>query len=68
MKIFVVTDERGDILATVRLTDDEIITALSPDPLPGQEVHEIELPSELEQVKDADELHRRLKDIIKNKK
>jgi len=47
MKIHVITDDGGNILGTMRAIDGFDARVL---PLPGQNVHELELPTELEGV------------------
>jgi len=66
MKITVITSQDGKIVGTARRG-----TATKPEagdggPVagPGQSVHVIDLPHELEGVEDAGELHRRLKGHI----
>jgi hypothetical protein len=65
MKIHVITDANGEIVATLRPGEphDDVSVALAV-PLPGQEVHEVELPKELEQIRNADQLHKELKNIL----
>ena len=66
MKIYILTGSDGKIIGTVRSPEsgDFII---SPDPLPGQELHELELPKELEQEYDAEKLHRQLAQLLEDK-
>lgn len=61
-KIHVITDEKGRILATLQgvAGSHGDLPIEKPVALPGQKVHEIELPKECEGLRDADELHKRL--------
>jgi hypothetical protein len=63
MKIHVITDDKGDIVATVHGTVGQHgdVPAAKPVPLAGQKVHELDLPKELEGLRNAEELHNRLK-------
>ena len=67
MKIHVITDAKGDIVATVHATPGPRgdMPIGRPLPLDGQRVHEIELPQELEGHRDADSLHSGLRPLIK---
>jgi hypothetical protein len=62
MKIYVITDDKGNIVATARNAAGSTggITVVQPKPSPGQKVHHIELPKELEELKDAGQLHHQL--------
>ncbi len=67
MKIHVITDEKGNIIATVHGTfgsHGDVPTA-KPIPLSGQKVQELELPKELEGLRNADQLHKRLKEHLR---
>jgi hypothetical protein len=63
MRIYVITDDKGDIVGTVQGTPGSHgdVPGMQPLPLPGQKVHHIELPKELEGLRDADQLHQQLK-------
>jgi len=63
MKITVVTDRAGRIVGTAHHVRSRNPAMGDGGPVagPGQSVHVIDLPSELESVKDAGEFHRRLK-------
>lgn len=64
MKIHVITDAKGRIVATVQGTArsrGKSPTTATPLPLSGQKVREIELPKELEGLRDVDRLHKQLK-------
>lgn len=66
MKITVITDEKGNVIGTVRPAksksqNDPVYTPVAG---PGQKLHEIELPSALQSVKSADVLHQKLKKYI----
>jgi hypothetical protein len=66
MKVHIITDDKGDIIGTVHGVPGSHGDAPSgrPVPLPGQQVHELELPKELEGSRDADQLHQRLKGLL----
>jgi hypothetical protein len=68
MKIYVVTDDKGEIVATVHnpAGSKSDVTASKPEALPGQKVHQIDLPKDLEEIRDAEQIHRRLKEIMKS--
>jgi hypothetical protein len=58
MKIHVITDKKANILGTMHTIggfDARVV------PLAGQDVYELELPVELERVRDLAQLHERLK-------
>jgi len=57
MNVQVITDDRGDILGTLEGIDGFDARVV---PLAGQNVCELELPTELEGVQDIDKLHERL--------
>ncbi len=63
MKIIVVTGKAGKILGTAHHGQAAKPEAGDGGPIagPGQSVHVIDLPHELEGVEDAGELHRKLK-------
>ena len=63
MKITVVTGKAGKILGTAHHGQAAKPEAGDGGPIagPGQSVHVIDLPHELERVEDAGELHRHLK-------
>ena len=67
MKITVITDEKGHIIGTARHSknDSKNQPVFRPMLKEGQKVHEIELPSHLENVESAEELHKELKMHIK---
>ena len=68
MKISVVTGKGGEVVATLR-HDEKARKKNSPTagfiPARGQKLHELELPSALEDVKSAEELHQALKAHLK---
>ena len=67
MKIHVITDDKGYIVATVlgiAGSHGDLPTA-EPLPAAGQKVHEIELPRELEGLRNADQLHKLLKEHLR---
>jgi hypothetical protein len=63
MKISVITDKNGKIIGTAHHGVKGKPEAGNGGPVagPGQKVHVIDLPSELEKVKNAEELHQKLK-------
>lgn len=61
MKIHVITDDRGNVLGTVHAIPGFDFRVV---PLAGQNVHERELPKELEGVDDVDQLQRQLKSVL----
>jgi hypothetical protein len=70
MKIYVITNDKGDVVSTARDSAGSTggITVAKPIPLPGQKVHHIELPKEFEELKDAGQLHKRLRTCIHTEK
>lgn len=71
MKITVLTGRDGNVLATIRQPTEEIKGGprfgFTPRE-PGLKVHEIELPSHLEKMESAAELHRALKEHLERTK
>ncbi len=75
MKATVITDANGDVLGTVRHSEDSS-QGTKPQPYgsfrlvagPGQTSHEIDLPSHLEGDHPAEDFHRGLKTHLKNLK
>jgi hypothetical protein len=67
MKIHVVTDEKGNIVATIHGTPGERgdTPAGKPVALAGQKIQEIDLPKELEGLTNAEQLHKRLKEHLR---
>jgi hypothetical protein len=63
MKITVITGKAGKIIGTFRPAESAKPEVGTGGPIagPGQAVHVIDLPKELENVTSADELHRGLK-------
>jgi hypothetical protein len=63
MKITVITGKAGKIVGTYRPAPSARPEVGTGGPIagPGQSVHAIDLPTELESAKSADELHRGLK-------
>jgi hypothetical protein len=63
MKIHVITDDKGNIVATVHGTPgsrgDKPVE--QPIALPGYKVKQVELPKELEGMRNAEQLHKALK-------
>ena len=70
MKIYVITNEKGNVVSTARDSAGSSggITVAKPIPRPGQKVHYIQLPKELEELKDAGQLHDKLKTYIDTRK
>lgn len=65
MMIYVITDPDGKIVGTIRPLESKSGFSLAPPiPEPGQRVHELQLPSELEQISDPYELHRKLSELM----
>jgi hypothetical protein len=69
MDIHVITDKKGNIIATVQgiAGSHGDVPAAHPQPLADQVVHTLELPKELEGLRDAEQLHKRLKEHLKKK-
>jgi hypothetical protein len=70
MKMMVVTDKSGKVVATYRPP----AKPAKEDPafqfraLPGQSVHELDLPAEYGKIESAEELHQRIAEHIKKEK
>ena len=71
MKITVLTDQDGKVLATVRHPEEK---PKGPVPrfglramAPGHKLHEFEMPSHMEKLQSAEELHRALKEHLSKK-
>ena len=66
MEVTVITGQDGKIIGTARLAQNGDPAAGSGGPIagPGQSGRGINLPSELENIKDAEELHRQLEGFI----
>jgi hypothetical protein len=61
MKTLVITDRRGEIEGLVRYEDEQVEGApekIEIEPLEGQQVHEIELPRELERIDSVIDLYK----------
>ena len=67
MKITVVTGPDGKVVGTVRhpSSPGKGAPRIGLVPGPGQYLHEIELPAQLEKVESGDELHRALAEHLK---
>jgi hypothetical protein len=68
MKLFVLTDKRGKVTGTARMTESQYAdTPFGGCPMADEEhrVHEITLPPELHHIRSADELHREVSKLIK---
>jgi len=70
MKITVITGKAGKIIGTFRPAESAKPEVGSGGPIagPGQAVHVIDLPKELENVATGDDLHRGLKGLVGAKK
>jgi hypothetical protein len=69
MKMTVITNQKGDIVATYRHEQPKKgKPKLRLHALPKQTMHEIDIPVEIHEVNSAAELHSRLKEYIKQKK
>jgi hypothetical protein len=70
MKMMVVTDKSGKVVATYRPPkkpgkDDPVFQFHA---LPDQSVHELELPAEYGKIESAEELHRRISEHLKSQR
>lgn len=70
MKILVVTDKSGKVAATYRPPEKPVKDApvFQLHALPGQSLHELELPAEYRQIESAEELHRRIGEHLKSQR
>ena len=70
MKMIVVTDKSGNVAATYRPPEkpDKDDPVFQFHALPGQSIHELELPAEYGQVETAEELHRRIGEHLKSQR
>lgn len=72
MKTYVVTDSHGKVIGSARVEESKSpgvpFGAIPVAAMPGQKVHEVDLPKELHGVKSADELHQHLAKLIKGGK
>ena len=66
MKITVITDAKGDVIGTARFPTKKAKhdPVFQPVARAGQNVHEIELPSHLEDLKAGEDLHKELKKYL----
>ena len=66
MKLTVITNRSGRIVGTARHGDGGYPVAGRGGPIagPGQAAHVIDLPSELEALANAEELHRKLEPLL----
>ena len=66
MRLTVVTDQTGKVVGTARQLGEGDPAAGSGGLVagPGQEVHAIDVPDELQEIQDPDELHSRLKGYL----
>jgi hypothetical protein len=69
MKMTVITDKKGAVVATYRHEEYKKGQArFRLNALAGQSIHEIDMPAELEKITSAKELHSRLKEHLKKRK
>jgi hypothetical protein len=70
MKMTIVTGKRGTIVGTAREIEGSKPEAGYGGPVagPGQSIHVIDVPAELEGIADASEMHRELKRYLSAKK
>jgi hypothetical protein len=63
MKMIIITGKGGTIVGTARQVEGSKPEAGHGGPIagPGQSIHVIDVPKELEGIEDASELHRKLK-------
>jgi len=70
MKLLVVTDAKGKVIGTARVEERQSAGKGEskdtpflgqPATIRGQEIHEIEIPSELQKVEDVEEFHKTVK-------
>ncbi len=67
MKAYVITNDKGDVLGHLRADSTESKDTPQvgrPTALPGQKIHEIELPKSLYRVEDTEKLHDELKKLV----
>lgn len=67
MKAYVITNDKGDVLGHLRAQSTESEDAPQvgrPSALPGQKIHEIELPQNLYRMDDTEKLHLELKKLV----
>jgi len=71
MKITVLTDQQGKVLATIRHSEEKPEGPVAKFGLravvPGHKLHEFELPTHMEKMESAEELHRALKEHLSKK-
>jgi hypothetical protein len=68
MQLFVITDKRGNVTGTARMTESQDAnTPFGGRPVAdeGHRVYEITLPTELHHIRSAHELHREVSKLIK---
>jgi hypothetical protein len=70
MKIFAITNARGEVIATARETQSDGTDApFGGRPVPGAgcKLHEVTLPHALQHIRSAPELHREVAKLIQSK-
>jgi hypothetical protein len=67
MKVTVITDQNGKVVGTARhiATGNPAAGAGGPVAGPGESVHVIDLPNELENMEDLKEFHRHLEKLVR---
>jgi hypothetical protein len=68
MKVHVITDAQGNIVGTLHNVPGAQgdTPVAQPQPLHGQKIQQLDLPKELENVRDAERLHAALKPLLKS--
>ena len=71
MKITVLTDQEGKVLATIRRSEERVNGPVARFGLrataTGHKLHDIELPGYMEKIQSAEELHRALQEHLSKK-
>jgi len=71
MKLWVITNKKGEVIGTGRMTESKDPNAPSggrPVPGEGHRIHEITLPPELHHIRSAQELHREVSKLLRRPK
>ena len=67
MKVHVITDAEGNIVGTVHPDPGSRgDLPAAPTPLDGQQVHEVELPEDLRGNRNPDQLHERVRNLLRS--
>lgn len=64
MKMTIVTGPKGELVATSRATADQRGVQAGLMAGPGQKLHEVEVPDEIAEIRDAAELHTKLAQYV----